>query len=157
MPTQTKEDFWSKLDHGLSTLPQRTCTILGIDANGHMGNPPHPPACGIIGAEIETDNGRYLADICNTRGLDLIGTLRRGQGQHTHRLNHRIDYLAVSSWASSLITQGGGRDESIPLAPPLVEIDHWPVSIHIKAPSRCAGIGPDHASRRPRQRKFDGP
>jgi hypothetical protein len=124
--------FWKNLQKEIGDVPRRSCKILGIDANGHIGRD-GMGGVGEKGAERWTNNGHELEKTINTPQMVLLNTQsncknpgwtwqkRDGTGKG------RIDYIAVDKILMSRIKHNKGACDYPNWGTQGSEIDHRPV------------------------------
>ena len=80
--------------HGAPARRRRT--IIGIDANAHVGEGENPAHIGSEGAEEENVQGQYLRRFVVAHNLCLANTFPNRYCGPTHwPHNHRIDFFAL--------------------------------------------------------------
>jgi hypothetical protein len=124
--------FWKTLQKEIGDVPRRSCKILGIDANGHIGRD-GMGGVGEKGAERWTNNGHELEKTINIAQMVLLNTQsncmnpgwtwqkRDGTGKG------RIDFIAVDKILMSRIKQNKGACDYPNWGTQGAEIDHRPV------------------------------
>jgi hypothetical protein len=132
LPKELRNKFWTTVGKTIGEVPKRSCKILGIDANGHIGRD-GMGGVGEKGAERWTNNGHELEKVTNNAQMILLNTQnncenagwtwqkRDGTGKG------RIYYLAIDRILMSRIKQNKGACDLPKWGTQGAEIDHRPV------------------------------
>jgi Reverse transcriptase (RNA-dependent DNA polymerase) len=150
----TQEHYWTTFSRYVRTLPKRTWTIIGTDANGSIGRSPSPttPHLGLAGATKWTSNGYHLQSFLVQTGMFASNTLRTCTNSgwtwespsttDDKPIRTRIDYLLLPVALQAHIVTNQGADPSSPLLPSREQIDHIPVLLQVSIPSQTTRYHP---------------
>lgn len=129
---QTKRDFWQKLARYKSSARRREWLLMGIDANGHIGEDGMAPYCGSQQPGKWNSNGQSLAEFCYNARLYIENTQAGCKNPgYTWQARHgnsrqRIDYLCASRDGCKL-TENLGAVRQGAWVPQGTVADHLPV------------------------------
>lgn len=129
---QTKRDFWQQLTKYQGSARRREWLLLGIDANGHIGEDGMAPYCGSQQPAKWNSNGQSLAEFCYNARLYIENTQDGCKNPgYTWQARHgnsrqRIDYLCASRDGCK-ITENTGAVRQGAWVPQGTEADHFPV------------------------------
>ena len=137
---KVKQTFWTQLSQGIRQLPKRTQTILGIDANGHIGRDGGTHV-GENKTERWTENGISLKDLADDTKMAVLNTLQtckhpdwtwqRRDGAY----RGRIDYILIPVRLLARMVCNKGVDTTIDFSKQGTAIDHRPLKVTLKMPT----------------------